>query len=104
MGTQSGLLPRRPRHHRRACVLHSYLGGSALETGHELHCSEVRGVVFRDIDILAVHDFGAALAIHNADHALVTDILYEDIRVEHHWIAAIDLRVIKTRYSATPES
>jgi len=84
------------------CVLHSFLGGSALEIGHELRCSEVRGVVFRDIDILAVHDFGAALAIHNADHALVADILYEDIRVEHHWIAAIDLRVVKTRYSATP--
>jgi len=85
------------------CVLHSFLGGSALEIGHELRCSEVRGVVFRDIDILAVHDFGAALAIHNADHALVADILYEDIRVEHHWIAAIDLRVVKTRYSATAE-
>jgi len=85
------------------CVLHSYLGGSALEIGHELRCSEVRDVVFRDIDILAVHDFGAALAIHNADHALVTDILYEDIRVEHHWIAAIDLRVVKTRYSSTAE-
>jgi hypothetical protein len=85
------------------CVLHSYGGGSAVEIGHELRCREVRDIAWRDLDILAVHDYGAALSIKNCDHALVRDVLYEDIRIEHFWYALIDFRIMRSRYAVTPD-
>lgn len=85
------------------CVLHSFSGGSALEIGHELRCQEVHDVIFRDIDILGVHEWGAAIALHNCDHATVHHVLYEDIRIEHYWVWLIDCRVVHSMYARTPE-
>ena len=85
------------------CLLHSYGGGSALEIGFELRCAEVCDVVFRDLDILGVHEWGAAIAIHNTDQAVVHRILYEDIRVEHYWVWLFDVRIVDSRYARSAE-
>jgi Glycosyl hydrolases family 28 len=81
------------------CAVLSYIGGCALEIGHELRCDHIRRIVFRDCDILAVHRYGAAFGIHNSDHATISDVLYEDIRVEHHYDKLVDLRIVHSRWS-----
>ena len=59
---------------------------SALEIGHETEADEIRHVTFRDIDILE-QLYGIigyhAINMHAGDEALVHDILYDNIRVEH---------------------
>jgi len=78
-------------------------GGCAMEIGHELRTDEIRNVTFRDCDVLGIHGHGAAIGIHNADHATVRDITFESIRVEHHFTRLIDLRVIASRYGKDSE-
>ena len=85
------------------CAVMSYIGGCALEIGHELRCDHVRRVVFRDCDILAVHRYGSAFGIHNSDHATISEVLYEDIRVEHHYDKLVDLRIVHSRWSKDAE-
>ncbi|MFW5870649.1 MAG: glycosyl hydrolase family 28 protein, partial [Candidatus Sumerlaeota bacterium] len=80
------------------CVLINDSSGSALEIGHELQTDHVRNIVFRNCDILSVHGWGAAFSINNADRATVSNILYEDIRVEHHFTHLINFRVIRSRF------
>lgn len=77
--------------------------GNALEIGHELRADSVSGIVFRNIDILHVHGHGAPFSINCADRASVSDVLYEDIRVEHHYDKLLNLRVIRSRYSIDEE-
>ena len=80
------------------CILLSYLGGHAFEIGHELTTDSIYDIRFRDCDVLGVHDMGGVFGINNCDGAMVTDILYEDIRVEHYYNKLVNLRVIKSRY------
>ncbi|MBP5232508.1 MAG: hypothetical protein J6333_03800 [Planctomycetes bacterium] len=81
------------------CILYSFGGGSAMEMGHEFCCDRVENVTWRDIDVLAVHLYGAALSIRNCDAATLADVLYEDVRVEHHYDAFIVFRITKSRFS-----
>jgi polygalacturonase len=78
----------------RGCILANDPAGNVVEIGHELSTSHVRGVVFRDCDVLHCHGNGAVFAIHNCDAADVSDVLYEDIRVEHYWDKLFDVRVM----------
>ena len=55
--------------------------GRALEIGAETRAREIRNVVFRDCDILAVHE--VAMDVQNCDQAHVHDIVFDDIRVEY---------------------
>lgn len=80
------------------CSFLSYNGAAALEIGHELRTSAVSNIRFHDCDILGVHGFGAAFGIHNTDRAVISNILYENIRVEHYYNKLIDMRIIKSRY------
>ncbi|MDP4238166.1 MAG: glycosyl hydrolase family 28 protein [Bacteroidota bacterium] len=82
----------------RGCSFISYSGGQALEIGHELRTASVRNIRFTDCDILGVHGFGGVFGIHNSDRALISNILYENIRVEHYYDKLIDMRIIKSRY------
>lgn len=86
----------------RRCVFANWTGGNAMEIGHELTADHVRGVAFRDIDVLHVHGTGAVFSIHNYDSATVSDILFEDIRVEHCYDKFIDIRVSASRFSTAP--
>lgn len=56
------------------CSVLSYLGGSALEMGHEFRCQSVRDVMWRNIDILGVHDYGSAFSIRNCDGAVIENV------------------------------
>ncbi|MFW6255632.1 MAG: hypothetical protein ACOC54_02330, partial [Candidatus Sumerlaeota bacterium] len=56
-------------------------------------------ITFRDIDVLCAHGHGAVFSINNADCATISDVLYEDIRVEHHYAQLIGFRVIRSRWS-----
>ena len=62
------------------CVLWNDSGGQGFEIGFELRIDEVRGIAFRDSDIIHVH--GGAFTIHNGDRARIEDLLVEDVRVE----------------------
>jgi hypothetical protein len=85
------------------CSFMAYLGGQAMEIGHELRSASVRNVRFRNCDVLKKPNYGAPFGIHNADRATVSGVLFEDVRVEHHYDKLVDFRVIKSRYSAGAE-
>lgn len=87
----------------KGCSFFAYLGGQALEIGHELRTSSIRNIRFIDCDILGVHGYGGAFGIHNADRAVVSDVLYENIRVEHHYNKLIDLKVVKSMWGKDAE-
>ncbi len=75
------------------CVLWKGDGGNGIEIGYELQTDFVRRVRFADIDLLHVvkhlsfgagwNDRAGALTIHHTGDALVEDVLFENIRVEH---------------------
>lgn len=72
--------------------------GNAIEIGHELRCRHVHNIKFENCDILTVHGYGAPFSIHNADYAVVENINYSDIRVEHYYDKLVDLRVINSMW------
>lgn len=82
----------------KGCIVLANIGGTAFEFGHELTTNSVRDVRFIDCDVLGVHDHGGVFGIHNADRAVISDILYDGIRVEHYYNKLIDMRIIKSRY------
>jgi hypothetical protein len=68
-------------------VLFNGGAGNALEIGYELKADHVRGVAYRDVDIIhklsdPARNMRAAISIHNPDGATVTDVTYDDIRLE----------------------
>ncbi|MCX7799179.1 MAG: glycosyl hydrolase family 28 protein [Fimbriimonadales bacterium] len=77
--------------------------GNALEIGHELRTDSVSDVVFRNLDILHVHGHGAPFSINCGDRATVRDVLFEDIRVEHHYDKLLNLRVMRSRFNQDEE-
>ncbi len=87
----------------RGCVLWNAEAGNALEIGHELQAEHIRNIRFEDIDILCVHGHGAPFSIHNGDRAVVENVVYENIHVEHHFDKLIDFRIIQSRYNHDPE-
>ena len=87
----------------RRCTLANWTAGNAMEIGHELSVEHVRGVTFRDIDVLHCHGQGAVFSIHNNDRALISDILFENIRIEHCYDKLIDFRISFSRYSTDAE-
>ncbi len=87
----------------RHCTFANMKGGNAMEIGHELSVDQVRGITFRDIDVLHVHGQGAVFSIHNNDRAVISDVLFEDIRIEHCYDKLIDFRISRSRYSSDSE-
>lgn len=86
----------------RRCVLLNGQPGNSMEIGYELRAEYVKDVVFEDIDVIASHGGGAVFSIHNGDRAVVEDILWENIRIEHYWDKLIDFRVLQSRYNTDP--
>ena len=85
------------------CTFLSMPAGNALEIGHELSVDRVSDVTFRNIDILNVHGHGAVFSLHNNDRAVIEDILFENIEVEHCWDKFIDFRISESRFSSDDE-
>ncbi len=80
------------------CVFWSAEGGNAMEIGFELHADEVRNIAFTNCDVIHVED-GAVFGIHNGDQATVSDVRFENVRVEDVRRKLIDLAIVLSRYS-----
>ncbi len=85
------------------CRLYNDRGGTAMEVGYETRTDHIRRITFRNIDVMAVHQFGSVFGIHNGDRATVEQVLWEDIRVAHHYDKLVDLRVLKSRWNFDPQ-
>jgi Glycosyl hydrolases family 28 len=99
--------PRNPVAVRRVTVQNSVLcnthSGNVMEIGYELRGSVIEDVTFRNCDVLGSHSIGGTFTIHNGDRAVVRNILYEDIRVEHMYSRFVDFRILLSRYSRDEE-
>ncbi|MCI3953855.1 MAG: Endopygalactorunase-like protein [Rariglobus sp.] len=85
------------------CAFYNIHGGSSMEVGYETRTDHIRNIRFEDIDVLAVHNFGSVFGIHTGDRALVENITWENIRVEHHYDKLIDFRVLWSRWNRDAE-
>lgn len=87
----------------RHCVFLNGQPGNAMEIGYELSTDRVSNIVFEDIDVINAHGDGAVFSIHNGDRAIVENIRWENIRVEHYWDKLVDFRVVRSRYNKDAE-
>lgn len=85
------------------CSFFNIHGGSAMEIGYETSTDHIRNIRFENIDVIAVHQFGAVFGIHNGDRARVENITWDDIRVDHHFDTLIDIRTLKSRWNLDAE-
>jgi hypothetical protein len=85
------------------CMFYNIHGGSAMEIGYETSTEHIRDIRFENIDVLAVHQFGSVFGIHNGDRARVENVVWDDIRVEHHFDTLIDIRVLRSRWNLDAE-
>jgi len=85
------------------CVLLNAECGNAMEIGFETRTESIRNITFRDCDIIAAHGGGGVFTIHAGDRATISDVTYEDIRVEHFFDKCVDFRIFKSRYSRDEE-
>ncbi len=66
-----------------------------IEVGVELRANEVKNVTFQDIDIIHSATGYPVMGIHHGDRAKVSDIRFEDIRIEDAPAAQLfDLRIV----------
>lgn len=72
--------------------------GNAMEIGYELRTRSVRDILVRNCDV--IHSEGAALSVHNSDSATVSNVRYDDIRVEDAPKRLIDVAIGLAIYSA----
>lgn len=72
--------------------------GNALEIGFELRADTMKNITFRDCDVIHCDD-GAVFSIHNGDRAVVTNVTFEDIRVEDARQKLFDLAIFFSQYS-----
>jgi len=72
--------------------------GNAMEIGFELQTESVRGVLFKNCDIIHV-ERGGTFTIHNGDWATVENIRFENIRVEDSRDKLIEFRIGLSIYS-----
>jgi len=72
--------------------------GNALEIGFELQSELVSNIWFHDCDVIHVDD-GAVFSIHNGDGATVSDVKFQNIRVEDSTQKLFDLAIFLSQYS-----
>lgn len=81
--------------------------GNALEIGYETRANQIQGVTFRNCDVIRCEhegwSSGGTFTIHNGDRAEVSDVLYEDIRVEDSREKLFDFKVCFDQYSRDAE-
>ena len=77
--------------------------GNAMEIGFETRCESIKNVSFVDCDVLHCMfegwQSGGVFTIHNGDRAVVSDILYKDIRIENAEQKLFDFKVYLSHYS-----
>jgi polygalacturonase len=85
------------------CAFYNDCGGCAMEIGYETRTDSMADITFRNIDVMAVHQFGSVFGIHNGDRARVENVRWENIRVKHHYDKLIDFRVLHSRWNRDAE-
>ena len=88
---------------RNCLFMQGPLGNGVIEIGGETTCDHIENVSYHDIDILCVHGHGTPFSIRLCDRAHVKNILYQDIRVEHHWDLLLRIRVMRDNYTTDKE-
>jgi hypothetical protein len=73
--------------------------GNGLEIGFETRAESISDIVFRDNDLIHVEGSEGTFTIHNGDRARVSNVLYENIRVEDSVGYLIDFKILKSRYT-----
>ena len=71
-----------------------------MEIGYETQTDRISDIVFQDIDVLGVHQFGSVFGIHNGDRA-GGKCLMEENSVEHHYDKLVDFRTLFRAGTAT---
>ncbi|MHC4117151.1 MAG: glycosyl hydrolase family 28 protein [Planctomycetota bacterium] len=84
-------------------VLWNGVWGNGLEIGFETRAESISDIVFRDNDLIHVEGREGTFAIHNGDRAKVSNVLYENIRVEDSVGYLIDFKILESRYSKDAE-
>jgi hypothetical protein len=74
------------------------LCGNAFEIGFELNLSELKNITFVDNDIIHV-EAGATISIHNAGTASVSNIVFDNIRIEDSRQKLFDFAKFRSQYS-----
>ncbi len=85
------------------CTLYNDRAGNAMEVGFETRTASMRDIRFRNIDVIAAHGFGAVFSIHAGDRAEISNVRFEDIRVDHYFDLLVDFRVLESRWSRDSE-
>lgn len=80
------------------CVFWNALWGNGFEIGFELNSAAVKNITFKNSDIIHV-EAGAVFSIHNAGAATVSNVLFENIRVEDARQKLFDLAIFRSQYS-----
>ena len=70
-----------------------------MRIGFETRADTIKNITFRNCDLIHVEGPEGTFTIHNGDRAVVTDILYQDIRVEDTRGYLIDFKILESRYS-----
>jgi hypothetical protein len=84
-------------------VLWNGVWGNALEIGFETRTEHIHDIVFRNIDVIHVQGWEGTLSIHNGDRATVSNVLYEDLRIERVEGFLFDLKILHSRYTKDAE-
>lgn len=83
------------------CVLWNEIWGNGLEIGFETRVDSIKNIIFRNCDIVHAESEweGAAISIHNGDRAVISDITFENIRIEEGLFTLFDFRILSSKYS-----
>lgn len=84
-------------------VLWNGIWGNGLEIGFETRAESISDIVFRDNDLIHVEGGEGTFTIHNGDRAAVSNVLYENIRVEDSVGYLIDFKILESRYTKDTE-
>lgn len=84
------------------CVIWHGTAGNALEIGYETTGDYIRNVTFKNIDIIRSDTHGArnnraALSIHHAGNAAISNIRYENIRIEAALEYLINFKLVSVK-------
>lgn len=80
------------------CVFWNALWGNALEIGFELNGLDVKNIRFSNCDIIHV-EAGAVLSIHNAGKSTVSNVIFDNIRIEDARQKLFDVAIFRSQYS-----
>jgi len=84
-------------------VLWNGVWGNGLEIGFETRADTIKNITFQNIDLIHVEGPEGTFTIHNGDRAVVSNVRYENIRVEDSRGYLIDFKILNSRYSKDPE-